>query len=302
MMPERAIVILSLLLDLAFLIAPGNAQATDLQRIRDQYLNKPLVLRGFYSGDFLRYDSSSRPAGNSMVGDWTTDGIVQLNDVAFTDHGLTLEARRLVVVSRGNEFQFLVNAPEKRKKKTPHLEITIDMDSSQQADAALSRVFLTPQDDFAGLVPDYWKPCVSDGLINKSAKCHFSPELLAIPGVATPVENLPVSKAAIEAPPSASNNPVSRKGAGVSPPKPVVTPEPKFTEVARKAKLSGVVTLELVVDNTGRPIDVHIVDPMGCGLDAEAVHTMETWRFEPAKKDGDPVAVKIAVEMDFHHY
>lgn len=302
MVPERALVILSLLLDLAFLMAAGNAQTTDVQRIRQQYLNKPLMLRGFYSGDSLRYDSSGRLAGNSTVGDWTTDGILQLNDVSLTDHVLTLEARRLVVVSRENEFQFLVNALQKRREKTPHLEITIEMESSQQADAALSRVFLTPQDVFAGLVPDYWKPCVSDGLINKSAKCHFSPELLAIPGVATRVERPSVSKAAGEAPPSISNNQVFRKGSGVSPPRPVITPEPKFTEVARKAKLSGVVTLGLVVDNTGWPIDVQILDPMGCGLDAEAVHTMETWRFEPAKKDGKPVAVKITVEMDFHRY
>jgi TonB family protein len=176
------------------------------------------------------------------------------------------------------------------------------MDSSHQADAALSRVFLTPQDDFAGLVPDYWKPCVLAGLIGKSAKCHFSSELLAIPGVAIPVESPSVSKPAIEAPPSASNSPVFRKGSGVSPPRPVFTPEPKFTEVARKAKLSGVVTLGLVVDNAGRPVHVHILDPMGCGLDAEAVHIMETWRFEPAKKDGEPVAVEIEVEMDFHRY
>jgi TPR repeat protein len=38
------------------------------------------------------------------------------------------------------------------------------------------------------------------------------------------------------------------------------------------------------------------------GLDEKAVEAVRSWRFSPALKDGKPVAVEIAVEVDFHLY
>jgi hypothetical protein len=32
------------------------------------------------------------------------------------------------------------------------------------------------------------------------------------------------------------------------------------------------------------------------------VRAVEGWRFKPAEKDGQPVSVEIAVEVDFHLY
>jgi outer membrane biosynthesis protein TonB len=38
------------------------------------------------------------------------------------------------------------------------------------------------------------------------------------------------------------------------------------------------------------------------GLDEKAVEVAKKYRFDPAMKDGHPVAVEIAVEVDFHLY
>jgi TonB family protein len=38
------------------------------------------------------------------------------------------------------------------------------------------------------------------------------------------------------------------------------------------------------------------------GLDEKAIEAVKNWRFEPAMKDGHPVPVQIAVEVDFHLY
>jgi protein TonB len=38
------------------------------------------------------------------------------------------------------------------------------------------------------------------------------------------------------------------------------------------------------------------------GLDEKAVAAVRTWRFEPAMKDGHPVAVQMSVEVNFHLY
>jgi TonB family protein len=38
------------------------------------------------------------------------------------------------------------------------------------------------------------------------------------------------------------------------------------------------------------------------GLDEKALEAVRTWRFEPARKDGQPVAVQINVEVIFRLY
>jgi TonB family protein len=65
-------------------------------------------------------------------------------------------------------------------------------------------------------------------------------------------------------------------------------------------KFQGVATLSLVVDASGKPTDIQIQSPLGLGLDEKAVEAVSKWKFEPAKKDGKPVPVAIAVEVDFH--
>jgi protein TonB len=91
-------------------------------------------------------------------------------------------------------------------------------------------------------------------------------------------------------------------GGGVSPPRAIFSPEPEFSEEARKAKYQGVCTLGLIVGTDGRPSNIRVLNSLGMGLDEKAIETVKTWKFEPAMKDGHPVRVEIAVEVDFHLY
>jgi TonB family protein len=101
--------------------------------------------------------------------------------------------------------------------------------------------------------------------------------------------------------PADSAKPI-RIGPGVTPPRPIYQPEPEFTEKARKANYQGICTLALVVGIDGRPSNIHVQSSLGMGLDEKAIEAVKTWKFEPAMKDGHPVAVSIAVEVDFHLY
>jgi TonB family protein len=92
------------------------------------------------------------------------------------------------------------------------------------------------------------------------------------------------------------------EGGGVSPPRVVFQPEPEFSEEARKAKFQGVCTLALVVGVDGRPRNIRVQSSLGMGLDEKAIEAVKNWKFEPAMKDGHPVPVAIAVEVDFHLY
>ncbi len=95
---------------------------------------------------------------------------------------------------------------------------------------------------------------------------------------------------------------VFRVGGGVSAPRPLYDPEPEYSEEARKAKYQGVCVLMLVVGPDGRPRDIHVASSLGLGLDEKAIEAVKTWKFEPAMKDGKPVAVAINVQVDFRLY
>src|SRR5712691_2357322 len=95
---------------------------------------------------------------------------------------------------------------------------------------------------------------------------------------------------------------VYRVGGGVSPPRVLYNPDPEYTEEARKAKYQGVVVLWLIVGQDGRTKDIRISRSLGMGLDQKAVEAVKLWKFEPAKKDGSPVAVQMNVEVNFRLY
>jgi periplasmic protein TonB len=60
--------------------------------------------------------------------------------------------------------------------------------------------------------------------------------------------------------------------------------------------------LKVVIDKTGRVKNIVIVHPLGMGLDDNAVATVSRWQFSPATHDGQPVAMSVYVEVDFHLY
>jgi TonB family protein len=91
-------------------------------------------------------------------------------------------------------------------------------------------------------------------------------------------------------------------GGGVSAPLAISTPDPDYTEEARRAKTQGTCILGLIVDAEGHPHDIRIVRGLGSGLDAKAIEAVRQWRFDPAKKDGKPVSVLISVEVAFRLY
>ena len=89
---------------------------------------------------------------------------------------------------------------------------------------------------------------------------------------------------------------------GVSPPKAIYSPDPEYSETARQAKLQGTCVLWLVVGPDGKPRDIRVLRTLGLGLDEKAIEAVKHWRFEPAMKDGKPVAVQINLEVNFHLY
>jgi TonB family protein len=93
---------------------------------------------------------------------------------------------------------------------------------------------------------------------------------------------------------------VYTSGDGVSIPRAIYSPEPEFSEEARRSKYQGDVTLLATIGADGRPRDLLVVRSLGMGLDEKALEAVRTWRFEPGKKDGRPVAVQMNIIVSFH--
>ncbi len=95
---------------------------------------------------------------------------------------------------------------------------------------------------------------------------------------------------------------IYRVGNGISAPHAIYDPEPLYSEEARKSKMEGVVALWLIVGADGRPHDVRVQRSLGMGLDEKAIEAVRTWKFQPAMKDGRPVAVQVTVEVNFRMF
>ena len=102
--------------------------------------------------------------------------------------------------------------------------------------------------------------------------------------------------------PDKSSEVVYELGNGVKAPKPVYMPDPEYTDRARKKKINGSVTLAMIVTAEGNVRDLKVINSLDKGLDKQALGAVSTWRFEPATKDGKPVAVHLNVDVTFKLY
>jgi TonB family protein len=88
----------------------------------------------------------------------------------------------------------------------------------------------------------------------------------------------------------------------VTPPRPVYHPDSQYTESARKKKINGTVVVLMTVTPEGKVRDVKVIKSLEKSLDQQAMATVSTWKFEPATKDGKPVAVHVPAEVTFRLY
>ena len=54
-----------------------------------------------------------------------------------------------------------------------------------------------------------------------------------------------------------------------------------------------------VITAEGKATDIHVVKGLGLGLDEKAIEAVRTWRFRPAMRNGDPVALQTVVMIPF---
>lgn len=90
-------------------------------------------------------------------------------------------------------------------------------------------------------------------------------------------------------------------GKGVTLPIVVKRINPEYTPEAMAERIEGMVGLSVVVRADGTVGDVAVTKSLDSvhGLDQQAVKALKQWEFKPGTKDGQPVAVRVDVEMTF---
>ena len=83
----------------------------------------------------------------------------------------------------------------------------------------------------------------------------------------------------------------------------IYCPNADYSDAAMAGKVQGVVTMDVLFDSQGLPVEIAIVDGLPCGLNRRAIDAIARWRVTPAKDPGGkPTAVWTTVKMTFQLY
>jgi TonB family protein len=265
------------------------------KQLTDRYRDQILVLRHSFKSGSQEYAADGSPVKVSEEGPWTVYGRMLVNKLRVNGDRLQVEGKRMLYVfdAGGRLAQFR----EDRKHPTEKIKITVrlpqPLSSVDEAATVLGRIFAVTSDDVVNSAPAYWHDYLAKQMTltpqpgEKAQGASYDQKQQQ--------EEIDLAQA--------TGQKVFHVGdQAVTAPKILYHPEPDFSETARSRKVQGTVGLNVVIDPTGKVRNMKIVRPLGLGLDDSAVATVGTWRFQPATKDGRPVAVAVHIEVDFHLY
>jgi len=254
-----------------------------------RYADQTLRLRQAVAKDSQTYDATGKLLSPGEEGPWTLYAGVSPTSFSLSDEELRIQGDRILFVFDSNRRLMV---PEKTDQRLQVIiRLAKPLASPEDAEPLLHSVFAMNNDELSDSVPDFWKPYLSKEAEN--------------------------SRAAMKQKWGSSQRKKSRRGGQRRPreadvffvdgkevhaPEATFTPDPSYTEVARDRSLQGSVVIDAIVDDTGKVLRPQIIWPLGMGLDEKAIETIQTWRFKPATRNGQPVKVEMAVEISFKLY
>jgi len=262
-------------------LAQSADQADVAAILKRHYVDQALILRRAVDKNKQMYDSDGILAGDAKDGPWTVYAGVMPKKIALSARELRIEGDRLEFAFDAREKAL---APYKSKQ---HIQLVVGLaeplTTIDQAEAILAKVFALTDDDVIASVPEIWKPYLKKRAAMKQNHALEKPE--ATPRQLINAANL--AKVGVD---------------GVIAPKPLYTPEPEFSDFAKNHNFQGLVVMSAVIDDAGNVLNPYITQPAGMGLDEKAIEVLRKWRFKPATRNGQPVKVEMALEIQFNLY
>ncbi|HWF06248.1 MAG TPA: energy transducer TonB [Candidatus Angelobacter sp.] len=302
------------------------ACAQDAEKALKEFEGKVLVLRHPLHGGSQRYDAEGKVLKGGNEEPWTSHGGVLIERILLTPDKLRVDGKRMMFAFSKKEF-LLVELKKLKEHEDPpfspdiNIEIVLghSIDSEEQARNTLNKVFALSTEDLLAAVPDFWRSCLTDRLTydpSRTRETEFywrAPEVSIKRPVPIVDRKKPVGEPVLKSKEdrkvenqtkfTEDGEPLMHVGDGVSPPRPIHTPEPEYANIARYESFHGVDVVTIIVGTDGRVHKAWLARPLGLGLDESSIATVKTWRFQPAfSGDKEPVAVEINIEVSFNLY
>lgn len=180
------------------------------------------------------------------------------------------------------------NEEYKRLVREQNISIQINLPPNsvdQDPQASMDMLFYSSEEQFIVAAPEFWKP-----FLEHRSESEVRPKQASSPVLHSRTEAEAVSGG------------VNHVGEGVSAPTVIYAPDPDYSEAARQSRFQGTVAFNVIIGPDGRVSNAFIRRGLGMGLDEKAVQKLLAWKFKPAIKDGEAVAVEVVVEVQFNLY
>jgi hypothetical protein len=249
----------------------AEVSEADQTALRAQYVKKVLIFRkSFRALDHLEVKEDGSVAGNPKPGFWSMDGACQVQGVEFRRDRVTFKCAKLWanVKDDGQLHYFPASAALKGKTDYPE---SIDMVfrigkkamSASDFKDRLSQIFLREGEAMLSATP--------------------AP-------IAAYIQKVPVEP---------DIDPANGKLFDGTPPKAISTPSPGLSREATLVGQAGKEGFVALVDEEGRANVMAFTHILQYGLEETTMEAVKGWKFQPALKDGKPVAVRMAMELEY---
>jgi TonB family protein len=241
----------------------ATAQSSLQTLLEDEFKGKILHVRGFPQNKEVLITANGQMLTDIKAGPWTL-GLIEVTGIVVKADEIVFSGNRAGLVYKQRIKKL---GPTRFKDRFTIRVVQTNEVVGDLRNADWRKIFILNQDEIPALVPGHWHRFFSA-----------------------------VQK---EAPKPPEKN-AQKVGSGVSAPQPLRTDEPDYPMEWYLKGIHGVVVVGAIIDETGKPTNLSVERPAGLGLDELAIKAVEKWRFRPAMKDKQPVAVAINIEVNFN--
>jgi TonB family protein len=261
--------------------AAATAHADSLKdALNQKYKDRVLALRKPFAHGDQKYNSAGQLLNARSADPWLLYGAFQVEKLDLSKDTLRFEGPRVALRHAKTTDSTYITKLDKSAKVEIHLDHPLN--SPEEAQELMDRVFFPEGEVTPHAAPEFRR---ADDNTPADQIFHVSKHASHPPG-----DN---------APEAADDR--DKEGI-VLPPRPTYTPEPGYSPQARNAKYQGTVVLQIVIDKAGKISRVRLERALGMGLDENAMEEVKRWRFNPATRNGQPVAVTMNIEVSFNLY
>jgi len=269
---------------LAFITPLISFAATgDAEKIADILKDKGVFLRGAFIEDSLSFDAAGNLKGQGTEGPFWFSAI-KISEVHLSDSALEIKGHRNLLISIGD-----ADPPGPSDIRTSpislgkiRIEIEVDPAHPDALASAVKKVLAGNLDDALSGKTNEDRNAALDSFASfahpyslKTLGTRDRPDL------------------------TSNGHAIYSIGDHVTAPRLVSHVDPQYSDKARREKLNGVVVLVLIIEKSGIPSHIRIVKSLVHDLDQNAMLAVSQYRFAPATLDGQPVSVKVNVEVNF---